>query len=141
MLSPRHLSGTKLAGTLHLDRAAVHDLLRLSSSQPVSIEIQAQNRILVRYKMFHAHAALPARVQVGSSPQLTVRLDSVVVAMGLKAVVRESFVSIRGRDVTISLAEVPALRPWREWLPHVRSVELSTDAGGVGARFLIEIPE
>ena len=139
MISPRHLGGTRLAGTLHIDQTAVNDLLRLSSPQPLLIEIQPESRIVLRYKVFHVHATLPPTLQLGPSPQITVTLDSIVVAWGLKAAIHESFVRIHGRDVTIKLAEVPVLEPWREWLQHLKAVEFTTDAGRVGARFTIEI--
>jgi hypothetical protein len=87
--------------------------------------------VLVRYGVVHARAELPAAIEAGPSPRLTLRLASVLVAMGLKAVVRQPYIHIHGRFLTIALADVPALHPWRDGWRHVKQIRFATAPGAL----------
>ena len=135
------LRGTNVEGTIQLSEATVNDLLRLGSHQnrvPI-IEVQANNQLTVRYGLLHARLTLPDAVDLGTSPRVTISLASVIVAWGLKAVVHQPYVHIHGRHVTIDVAAVPALDPWRTVWPHFRSVQLSTDQAVLRVRFAFSI--
>jgi hypothetical protein len=99
------------------------------------------NRLVVRYGVLHATATLSTALEVGPSPRLTLTLASFVVAVALKAALRQPYVTISGRRVTVHLADVPALQSIRGVWPHVRRVDFSTRRGTVQADVLFAVDE
>jgi hypothetical protein len=55
--------------------------------------------------------------------------------MALKALLRQPYIQLHGRQMTIHLAAVPALDALRPLWPFVRRMELATERGGVRLRF------
>jgi hypothetical protein len=139
VVTPRDLAGTSLEGTVVVDVAAVQEVLRRSVPAGLEVEFRPDNRLLVRYGMFHAQASLPPALDVGDAPQLTVTLASILVALGLKAMLHQPFLHVHGRHVTVRLAEVPALAPWRAFLPFLRRAEIASDARRVRVRFSVRV--
>jgi hypothetical protein len=138
------LAGTRMNGTLQVAERALNDLLAETSPQSSapSIELLARNEVVVRYGVFHARAELPAVTDFGGSPTITVRLASVVIALAVKAATRRTpFVHVHGRYVTVNLAQVPALQPWRDAWRHVTQFELATEPRRLRVRFAVNIKE
>jgi hypothetical protein len=132
------LAGTRLDGTFHVAEATVNELLRLGPA-PLSgclVELAAGNRVVVRYGPFQATAAIAA-YEPGPSPRLRLALGSFVVALGLRAAVRQPYVRVSGREVVIDLAAIPALQPYAAFWPILRRVAVETTPGR--ARVDVEI--
>jgi hypothetical protein len=121
----------------------LNELLHVGPSRlgDVNLAVAPDNQIVVHYGVVHATATLPPAIEAGPSPRLTLTLASLVVALALRAAVREPFLSFSGRRMTISLADVPALQPMRDLWPHVRRVGLSTNGKGVRVHVAISIDE
>lgn len=136
------LTGSHADGTLQVAQSALNQVLQqlvASSATAPVVEIHPGNTVVVRYGALHARAELPAVMHPARSARLTLRLASQVVAWGLKALVRESYVHVSGRDLTIELDRVPALHPLREFWPHLRQVTFGTVPHGVRVGFSIVI--
>lgn len=143
MIAASHLEGTTAAGTIRLAESAINEWLgrtRPGASAP-SIDFRPDNQALIRYGVFQARVTLPPALDVGPQPRLTVTLASTMVAWGLKAMLTQSFISVDGRRVTIDLAAVPALQPYREWFPCFTAVHLSTTDSTVAVVFTFQVPE
>ena len=136
-------AGTRVDGTIELSEAAMNELLHAGPSRigDVTLEVAPGNQIVVHYGVVHATATLAPEIETGPSPRLTLTLASLVVALGLRAVLREPFVSFSGRSLTITLADVPALQSMRDLWPHLKRVALSTTAGGVSVHFEVSVSE
>jgi hypothetical protein len=139
VVRPGDLAGTAIEGTMVVDTTAVREVLRGNGPAGLDVQFEPDNRVLVRYGMFHAHATLPAAVEVGRAPQLTVTLASFLVAWGLRATLHQPYLRVHGRQVTVRLAELPTLAPWRDFLPFVRRAELSSDARTLRVHFSVGI--
>ena len=124
----RRLRGTRLVATIPITQAVLDTALSTLSgaARGVRVEIHDNNRIVVHYGPLNIDANLLHAVNVGPSPTLTVTLASTVVAWTLKQTVRAPGVSINGKQVTIDLGALPALRPYRHLLHHVKSATLAT---------------
>jgi hypothetical protein len=122
---------------------ALNELLNLADSRlrGATVEVGLDNQVVFRHGVVRATATLPYTVEVGSSPRITLSLASVVVALALKALLRQPYVHFQGRHLTIHLAEVPALQSWRAVWPHVRSVEVATEREGVRLRVVLTVTE
>jgi hypothetical protein len=125
------LTGTRAEGTIQISEAALNEVVSLASPGPTvpTIQLMNDNRLEVRYGIVHARAQLPLALDAGPSPRLTVTLASIVVAWTLRAMLPSAFVEFHGRRVTVHLAAMPALAPYRAWWPHVRSARLATAPG------------
>jgi hypothetical protein len=137
------LTGSRAAGTVQIAEPALNEFLQAIAggvTHPV-ISLLPGNTVAVRYGVLHARAALPSAMEVGASPRLTLRLASVLVALGLKAVVHQRFIHIHGRQLTIDLASVPALAAWRESWRHLRQVTFETAPGALRVGFIVAIEE
>jgi hypothetical protein len=137
------LTGSHAQGTLQLAESAINELLRLSASgaHKPTLTLLPRNRLLLRVGLFHAHAELPASMQTGPSPQLTLALASIVVAWGLKAVVKQPFVHFHGRHLTIDLAAIPGLHAWREVWRHIHQVTFETVPGALRIQFAVAVTD
>ena len=125
------LTGTRAQGTVQISEAALNELVGLASHghTPPTIQLMHDNRLEVRYGLVHARAQLPSAIEPGPAPRLTLKLASVVVAWALRAVLRSPFIEFHGRLVTVHLAAVPALGPYRALWPHLTSARLATSPG------------
>jgi len=136
-------AGTRIEGTISVSSAALNELLATDDSplRGATLEVAPDNQLVVHYGLLHATATLPEAIDTGASPRVTLTLASLLVAMGLKAALRQPYVEVRGRRLTISLADVPQLRPMRELWPCVRRVDLSTDRDAIRARIVFSTNE
>ena len=105
------LVGSHAEGSLQIGQQSINHLLTLESKKTApSVELLAHNQVVMRYGLMRARAELlPAATQRASPPNITLRLASTVVAMAMKTFVRQPFVHINGRDLTIVLAADPSL--------------------------------
>lgn len=140
-MRPALLAGSRASGTLQLAERAINELLQslAGAAAQLSIELQSERTLLVRYGMFHAHAQLPLTLAVGESPRLTLRLASLVVAVALKAMVRQPFIRVHGRYVTIELASIPELTAWRDLWKHVQHLAFEVSPGALRVHFVIAV--
>ena len=125
-------AGTHLRASVTGAEATVNELLRMSPA-PLSgavAELAPGNRIVVRYGVLHATARIEA-FQPGPAPRLRLSLASLVVAVAVRAAVRQPSVRVSGREVTVDLAAVPALVPYAAIWPHLRRLDIATSAGRV----------
>ena len=124
------LAGTHFEGAFTVAQSTVNELLRMNPA-PVSdctVEVEAGNRLVVRYGVLHATATVDA-FEAGPRPQLRLSLASFVVAMALRAALRQPYVRVSGRHVFVDLGRVPALQPYAAFWPHVRRVDIATAPG------------
>ena len=135
------VSGTHLEATVLVAETTVNELVRIATQRDVTVEVLEQNGIVVRYGVFQARAILPAHLDPGPSPRLSVSLSSTMVALALRAALRQPFISIHGRRVTIDLAAIPPLAEWRELWRYLAALDLSTNPGLVRARFRLAIDQ
>jgi hypothetical protein len=123
----RQLAGTHVDGSFQIEASTLNELVRLSPA-PLSaceIEIAGGNRVVVRYGMLHATATIDG-YEAGPSPRLRLTLASLVVALALRAWLRQPYVHASGRQVEVEIAAVPALAPYAAIWPHVRRVHIET---------------
>jgi hypothetical protein len=122
------LRGSRAEGTIEISESALNEVIGLASCGGTvpTLQVMEHNQLEVRYGLVHARAELPAALETGPAPRLTVTLASVMVAWALRAVVRLPFVEFNGRLVTIHLAAVPALASYRALWPHVKSARFAT---------------
>jgi hypothetical protein len=122
------LRGSRAEGTIQISEAALNEVIGLAARGGTvpTLQVMEHNQLEVRYGLVHARAELPAALETGPAPRLTVTVASVMVAWALRAVVRLPFVEFNGRLVTIHLAAVPALASYRALWPHVRSARFAT---------------
>jgi hypothetical protein len=120
-----------------VSETALNELLSrdVSRLRGATLELGPDNQVVVRHGIVRATATLRQAVDMGSSPRATVTLASVIVAMGLKALLREPYIQVRGRELTIHLAAVPALEPFRPIWPYVRRIEVTTERGRLRLHF------
>lgn len=125
------LTGSSIEADLKVSEATINEWLARgsTSSSHLSVELRAANSVVVRHGVFHARAQLPAAIEPGDSPRLTLVLASIVLAVALRAVVRQPFIHIHGRHVTIDLVSVSGLESWRELWKHVRGLTFVTAPG------------
>ena len=142
-MRPAELTGTRVEGTLQIAEQAINDVLAHATTghmRPV-LELQPDNTVLVRYGMLHAHATLPAAMAPGESPQLTLVLKSLMVAVALRAVVHRPYIHLHGRHLTIDVAGIPGLESWREWWRHVHHVSVETAPRTLRVQFAVSVNE
>jgi hypothetical protein len=139
MMRMADVAGSFATGTLQIGEFAVNEMLA-TLAPSAAITLLPENRVRFQYGPIHAHMEVPHAVETGASPHVTVRLSSVAVAFLMKAVVRQPFVHIRGRDVTVFLADIPALRPYREWWRCVHEMTLRTSPQALRVGFHIAVP-
>ena len=137
------LRGTRAEGSLRISEAGINDALHAAQqgAERATVEVRESNRLVIRYGVLHAQVRLPAALDAGPTPRLTLTLASVLVAWGLKATLRQPYVHIHGRHVTVELAEAPVFREWRDAWQHLRRVEFATEPGALGVSFAVLIPE
>src|SRR5688500_4217160 len=97
------LSGTHAEGTPRNGGAGINDALHAAHHgvDRTTVEVHENNRLIIRYGVLHAQVMLPPSIDPGPSPRLTVTLASSFIAWGLKAMLRQPYVHIHGRHVTI----------------------------------------
>jgi hypothetical protein len=138
------VAGSNVSVDLKISAAALNEVLALTSpgGRAPIVEVIPGNVFVVRHGLFHAHAQLPAEIRPAEAPFLTLRLASRILGWTLRAVVHQPFMRIQGRDVTIALAQVPALEPWRDLWRHVARVTFATALGVVrtGAEIAVREP-
>ena len=125
------LTGSRVQATLQIAERAINDVLALivgASTHPV-VELLPERTVLVRYGLLHARAELPPSLT--SDARLSLHLASLLVAMALKALVRQPFVHVHGRHLTIDLAAIPALHPWRDLWRHIDQLTFETVPGAL----------
>ena len=137
------LVGTHLTGSIRIPESAINELLRRpeSPAPDAAIEIAPRNQLTFRYRLVHARAELPRVVDVGAAPQIRVTLASMFIAVALGIAVRRPYIDVHGRQVTIRLADLPALRPMRHIWPHVTSASLRTETGALVVDFTFAVME
>lgn len=125
------LQGTRAEATIQVTESALNEVIEIARRGRTvpRIRLMGNNRLEVRYGMLHAHARLPVAIGAGPAPRVTLELASRVIAWALHAALRLSFLEFHGRFVTIHLAAVPALAPYRALWPHIRSARLATAPG------------
>ena len=105
------------------------------------LELQAQNVVTLRYGVLHARAELPRRVADPQGGRLTIVLASLIVAWALKAAVRQPFLHVHGRKVTVELAAVPALASWRDLWTHLHELRFETAPEGLRVGFVLAVSD
>lgn len=137
------LVGTEVEGVLKVSEAALNELLHIEGSplRGARLTVTAGNQVVVRYGVLHARAGEPQIVWVGSSPRLILSLTSLIVALALKAALRQPYVEVHGRRLVIHLQDVPALSGWRNLWSHFRRLEVALDGAGVRLQFGLTITE
>jgi hypothetical protein len=123
----QQVAGSHVNGSFRIQESTVNELLRRGPA-PLSacdVAIAAGNRIVVRYGMLHATATIDG-YDAGPSPRLRLTLASLVVALALRAWLRQPYVQASGRQVEVAIAAVPALAPYAAIWPHVRRVHIET---------------
>jgi hypothetical protein len=134
------LTGSHADGTLQVAESAINELLvRIARGRRPVIEVLERNVLILRYGMLHTRATLPRSITPGESPLLTLHLASLLVAWGLKAVVHKPFLHIHGRRLTIELARVQALHPWRGLWRHLQQLTFATVPGALRLTFSIVV--
>jgi hypothetical protein len=135
------LTGTDIDGTVRISEASINELLNDEHSplRGATISAAPDNELIVRYGIIRARVVLPRTLDVGSAPQVRLRLASVLIALGLKAAIRLSYVRIDGREVTIFIADIPALRPLHQVWQHVKSASLRTEGSAVVMDFRFSV--
>ncbi|HXG90612.1 MAG TPA: hypothetical protein VNJ02_20010 [Vicinamibacterales bacterium] len=137
----RGLSGSQVAGSLRVPERVVNETLRDAGglTSQVQVEIKAANKLVIHYKSFHVEAALAPELEVGASPRLHVDLTSTMIAWTLKTMLVMPGISINGKRITVDLAEVAQLRPYRENLRHVRQLRFATTPGLIELQFDVAV--
>jgi hypothetical protein len=140
-MRPAQLIGSRAQGTLQIAEGAINDLLQLAAgqSQAPLIALRPHNTVLVRYGLLHAHAELPAALEPGESPRITLTLASLVVAWSLRAALRQPFLRFHGRQLTIELAKIPALGGWRDLWKYLHQLTFDTAPGTLRVGFVLAI--
>ena len=141
-LRPDLFAGTHIDGTFFLSEASLNELLRAGAPvDGATVSVGADNQLVMRYGILQAAATLPPSIETGASPRLTLTLASFVVAIALRAALRQRYLSISGRRLTIDLANLPGLEAVRPFWSHVRGVDLATDGRNVRVRVVFAIDE
>jgi len=137
----RRLRGTRVSGSIPIRQAIVDQALAQSpaAGRGVRIEILADNKLLVHYGAIHVEAVLEEVVETGASPRLSVLLSSSMIAWTLKRTISIPGVEIDGRRVTVDVASIAAVAPYRSLLPYVTAMRLSTAQGTITVQFEISI--
>lgn len=140
-MRPAQLTGSHADGILQIAEAAINDVLRVSAGAATApvIELLPGNGMVLRYGMWHARLELPSVVDADEVPRVTFVLASVLVAWGLKAFVRQPFVEIHGRHLTVDLAAVPALAEWRDLWKYLQQLTFATAPGALRVGFVVAI--
>ena len=130
-----------MEGSFKMSAATLNELLNIEGSRVrgATVEVRPDNQVVFRHGVVRATVTLPHAVEVGSSPRATLSLASVMVALALKALLRQPYVQVQGRHLTIHLAEVPALHALRSVWPHVRRVEVATEREVVRLRVVFTV--
>jgi hypothetical protein len=126
-----------------VSESAVNELLNLDGStlRGATVAISAGNQIVLRYGAFRVRATLPPAIEAGPSPRVTLSLASFVVAFALKAALRQPYISVTGRQLTITLADLPALQRLRGFWSELRRAELTTEPGSVRVDLVVSVAE
>jgi hypothetical protein len=135
------LVGTDIAGALAITEAAINELLKSERSPAAgaTISVEGDNQVVLRYGLLRARAALPRAIDVGDAPRVKVVLASVLVGLALSAAVRQPYIQVRGREVTLLLADIPALQSLRDVWPHVKAAGLRTEGTRVVMDFRFSV--
>jgi hypothetical protein len=126
-----------------VSESAVNELLNLDGStlRGATVAIRGGNQIVLRYGAFRVRATLPRAIDAGPSPRVTLSLASFVVAFALKAALRQPYISVTGRQLTIALADLPALQRLRGFWSELRRAELTTEPGSVRVDLVVSVAE
>ena len=137
------LNGSRIEGTIQISEAALNDVLGRSRAGQtrVAISVLPENMLLVTYGIFRERVELPRTIAPVDSPTVTVQLASWSVAVGLGVFVRQPYIRVQGRRVTIDLAAIPALERWRGVWKHVDVMTFRTAAGILRVGFAITVDE
>ena len=134
------LRGAHLHGAVPVPERLLSSLIAAAPPlRDVDLEIQAGNRLVLRYGIVTATATLDERVETGGSPRIVLQLASTVLAWTLRQTLRLPYVRIDGRRVTIDLGAVPALAEYRALWPHVRDLRLATTPGVLVIGFAVVV--
>jgi hypothetical protein len=136
--------GSHAAGTLQIDPRAINEVLAMLAGHGATaprLELQPHNVVMVRYGMLHARAELPRLADAPQSGQVTVVLASLVVAWALKAAVRQPFIHVHGRRLTIDMAAVPAFASWRDLWRYLQQLTFETTPGALRVGFTLAVHE
>ena len=139
----KHFFDTHVAGALKLSEAALNELLNTTESpvRGATISVAPDNEVVIRYGMLHARVTLPHVIDVGAAPRVRLRLASLLVGVAVSAALRQPYIRVSGREITIALADVPALHGFREMWPYVKSAGLRTDGRAVVMDFRVSVTE
>jgi hypothetical protein len=135
--------GTQIAGALKTSEAAMNELLNAKGSplRGGTISLAPDNEVVFRYGVLRARATLIGVIDVGAAPCIRLRLASLFVGVALSAVLRQPYIQVNGRQVTISLTDVPALNRLRDLWPCVKSADLRTEGGAIVMVFTFSVTE
>jgi hypothetical protein len=135
------LRGARLHGAVPVPEAVVSSFLAAAPApiRDMRLEIQAGNRLVLRYGILVATATLDETVATGGSPRVGLQLASTVLAWTLHKALRVPYVHVDGRRVTIDLGAVPAFGEYRALWPHVRDVRLATSPGVLVVGFAVQV--
>jgi hypothetical protein len=138
-----HFAGTHLAGALRISEDALNELLNIEQSpfRGATIAVDSENVLVLRYGLIRARFALVPVIEVGDSPRVRLLLASMLISLAMRTAMEQPYITVKGREVTVSLAEVPALQHLHEVWAHVRSAGLRTDGHALVVDFTFSITE
>jgi hypothetical protein len=137
------LAATEVAGALRISEAAINDLLNTPQSpiRGATLSVAPDNDVVLSYGVLRARVTLPRVIDVGAAPRVRLLLASFLLGLAVGAVLRQPYIRINGRKVTIFLAEIPALSGLRNVWPHVTSAGLRTDGRAIVMDFTFSVRE
>lgn len=127
-------AGARVHAAVPLTQVLLNEVLRRVEGVPpgLVLDVQPGNRLVVRYGLVHATAALDPDALVGDGPpKILLELDSTMIAWTLSKAVAVKGVDISGRRVTIDLGALDRLTPYRDYWRHIERLRLQTTAGVV----------
>ena len=123
----RRLAGTRATADIVIPERVLVDFVRQVPRVPaeLTVQIHADNRVLVSYGLVSAGATVLEQVDMRSRV-VRVMLDSPFVALALKFLARSPGVAISGRELSIGFGHLPAVTGYSAAWEHVRSITLTT---------------
>ena len=128
--------GMRLSGSIPVTQDVLNELLSLSEGVPkrLRVEIERDNRLVARLGLVQATATLQSPAALDGRT-VTLELASSIVAWTVSQYLSASFITIAGRVISIDLARVPGIAPWRASLAHLERMTFSTQPGVVTVNF------
>lgn len=127
-------AGARVQATVPLTQVLLNDLLRRLDGVPpgLVLDVQPDNRVVLRYGLVRATVALAPEALVGDGPpQILLELESTMIAWTLSKAIAVPGVRFSGRRVTIDVGALERLAPYRDYWRYIERLHLHTTAGVV----------